>query len=397
MSPSKNKLRFIPRTVRWYGLFALNFLTFSNIFPGASSRRKAQLPLNFSARYYSQMNPKLGRKRYSAELHYLLYGRYRSEIWDVEVIPNPPGFHPSIYRTYWTVPAPMNAIEHFLENGQPEGLWLYPVLELSLKPQEQLPLPTALHIHVFYVELLEEILQGVSGNSSKPDIILTVVDASHIPYIRALEHKLKLRPSEVVVVQNLGRNFGPLAHLLETGVLERYEVIGHVHTKRTYEKDTPKIAHWRSFLISHLLGSDKEPRMMDKILSAFSTNGQLGMVFPDDPLELGWGSNEKVAQTLTHEFKDFQLPEHFKFPVGAMFWVRKSLLDSLPLLGLTMLAMPQEPLPFDGTRLHALERLLGIAPQYFGYEILLTRIPGVTRYLRHEKSYLYIQRLTAKN
>jgi lipopolysaccharide biosynthesis protein len=40
---------------------------------------------------------------------------------------------------------------------------------------------------------------------------------------------------------------------------------------------------------------------------------------------------------------------------------------------------PEEPLPEDGTMLHAIERLLPFIAEHEGYQIALTRVPGVNR------------------
>ena len=51
-------------------------------------------------------------------------------------------------------------------------------------------------------------------------------------------------------------------------------------------------------------------------------------------------------------------PPAIDFPVGTMFWARPEALAPLLRLGLNLDDYPDEPLPVDGTILHALERLL---------------------------------------
>ena len=53
-----------------------------------------------------------------------------------------------------------------------------------------------------------------------------------------------------------------------------------------------------------------------------------------------------------------QLPERPVFPIGTMFWARTQALQPLWNLALTRNDMPTEPLAYDGTILHALERML---------------------------------------
>jgi lipopolysaccharide biosynthesis protein len=62
-----------------------------------------------------------------------------------------------------------------------------------------------------------------------------------------------------------------------------------------------------------------------------------------------------------------------------MFWARTGALR--PLLGLRLdwSDYPIEPVPIDGTILHAIERLLPFAAGHAGYRYATTHVPGVTR------------------
>ena len=73
------------------------------------------------------------------------------------------------------------------------------------------------------------------------------------------------------------------------------------------------------------------------------------------------------------------LPRAINFPLGTMFWMRSAALKSFVDLGLGWTDYPAEPLPDDGTILHALERLFGVVPALEGWECAVTNIHGVTR------------------
>jgi lipopolysaccharide biosynthesis protein len=186
------------------------------------------------------------------------------------------------------------------------------------------------------------------------------------------------------VVANRGRNFGPLALLLEQGVFDGYEIVGHVHTKRTFSQDTDFTASWRAFLVSNLLGCDTHPNMMDRILSALIKEADIALVYPDDPLEIGWDKNEAFAKELVESLGMKSLPEHFKFPAGGMFWARTEYLRQLQSVGLKFDQMMPEPVPLDGSPLHALERLIGVMPEHFGFRQVVVRVPGIRRYLERQ-------------
>jgi lipopolysaccharide biosynthesis protein len=73
------------------------------------------------------------------------------------------------------------------------------------------------------------------------------------------------------------------------------------------------------------------------------------------------------------------LPRDFSFPVGTMFWARPAALAPLLALGLKWDDYPVEPLGYDGTMLHAMERLLPSVVVSRGYRCAVTHVPGVTR------------------
>jgi lipopolysaccharide biosynthesis protein len=120
--------------------------------------------------------------------------------------------------------------------------------------------------------------------------------------------------------------------------------------------------------------------MASRILDRFAADKELGLVFPDDPNAWGWTENKAVAADLAARLGLGPLPDrHFQFPIGTMFWARTAALRPLLALDWGWDAYPEEPLPYDGTLLHAIERLLPSIAVYSGYHIATTHVPGVTR------------------
>ena len=97
--------------------------------------------------------------------------------------------------------------------------------------------------------------------------------------------------------------------------------------------------------------------MADKIISHMASDRSLGLVFPDDPSVIGWAGNGAPAASLADSLGLGELPKvHCNFPVGTMFWARTEALRPLVELDLGWDDYPSEPLPYDGTMLHALNR-----------------------------------------
>jgi lipopolysaccharide biosynthesis protein len=120
--------------------------------------------------------------------------------------------------------------------------------------------------------------------------------------------------------------------------------------------------------------------MVDAILDGFASDGTLGLVFPEDPHLSDWNENRPIAEDLARRIGiTGALPTHFDFPNGTMFWARPAALQPLFSLGLKWEDYPPEPLPYDGTILHALERLLPFAAAKAGFRYATTFVPGSTR------------------
>ena len=62
-----------------------------------------------------------------------------------------------------------------------------------------------------------------------------------------------------------------------------------------------------------------------------------------------------------------------------MFWVRSGALKTLYELNLSWDDYPLEPIGYDGTILHAIERLLPIIAESNGYSYRMTYVSGVSR------------------
>ncbi len=290
-----------------------------------------------------------------------------------------PGFHPGIYLEKHGVAAPhADPFADYIRAGKPQGPWnstlITPVAPAPAVPTD---VRIALHIHVFYLDLLCEIVDRLEQNETRVDLLISVSDeAARIAVLEQLEG-YKRGTVSVLIAPNRGRDIGPFLTSFGKKIQAEYDIIGHLHTKRTkHNQHAGRI--WYRFLLENLLGS-KETRMADNILGHLTADAATGMVFPDDPNALGWSKNLSYAQELAAKLEVAPLPEHFNFPMGTMFWAKVSSLKPVLELGLDWEDYPSEPLPIDGTMLHALERLFPFVIQKSDQQISLTHVPGVTR------------------
>ena len=157
-----------------------------------------------------------------------------------------------------------------------------------------------------------------------------------------------------------------------------YDFYGHFHTKKSISIEKEEGAKWRKYLITNLLGQDGN-RMADKILTDMTNDEKLGLVFPEDPFCVGWTSNYDKAIIMAQKIGITDIPRSLNFPVGNMFWVRSGALSKLYNLKLGWNDYPLEPIGYDGTILHAIERLLPLIAENNGYSYKMTFVSGVNR------------------
>lgn len=293
-----------------------------------------------------------------------------------------PGFLPPLYAANELEAGSLtDPFAHYLRNGSPAGPWDYPVIQPEAAPRALPPEAgrVALHIHAYYPDMLEELVARLALNRNRPDLFISVKDEASRAQAAARLEAYPGKVAAIEVVPNRGRDIGPFLTTFGPALVRDFEFIGHLHTKASPHADRLIVERWRNFLLENLIGGNKSGSMMDSILSQLATHPDWAMAFPDDPLPLGWDTNKACAEALARHLMPGDLPEHFCFPVGTMFWTRARALRPFVELGLNYDDYPVEPLPVDGTLLHALERLFGVVPRALGMECALTSTPGFSR------------------
>lgn len=291
-----------------------------------------------------------------------------------------PGFHPGIYTEQCTTAHPdVEPLADFLRSGRPEGPWKYDVISSG---EASLPVPAetrvALHLHVYYADMLPDILRRLGLNQIRPDLFVSVPDAQ---VAADIEDVLKTYAGLVVdaqVVPNRGRDIGPFLTAFGPELVNDYDIVGHLHTKKTVDvKDEAVGRNWHTFLVENLIGG--QSCMADTIVGRMAADPSIGMVFPDDPNVIGWSGNLAIAKVIGQRLGVDDYPEHFLFPIGTMFWARIEAIRPLFDLHLAWEDYPPEPIAYDGTMLHALERLFPFVVVAQGGRLALTNVPGITR------------------
>jgi lipopolysaccharide biosynthesis protein len=226
-------------------------------------------------------------------------------------------------------------------------------------------------VHVFYPELLAEILAQLPAIPVAFDLIVTNASGTPID----IDQTALPNASTVIVVDvdNHGRDILPLVGLVNAGLLNAYQVVLKIHTKRSdwragHDELEGTGAAWRERLLGALLGSEAN---VSGILDGFATTPSLGVVTADGSV-LGrefWGDNEAVVAGLLRRLELDLRRDFLTFPAGSMYWIRGFLLQGLRALNLSAHDFEIEAGQVNATTPHAIERLIGIVTTEAGLAV----------------------------
>lgn len=305
------------------------------------------------------------------------------------------GFHPFIYG----MEAPdfprdgsRDPLAHYLEREQPAGRWAHRMLRPDLAEAADDDDPyapdfdaaagrVAVHGHFHYPDNIADFLTALAANRLRADLFLTTTSDAAADVLRAATAEYANGDVVIDIGPNVGRDIYAFLQVLRTHLHGRYDIVGHVHGKRTIHAETvdPGFGErWRRFLWEHLLGPTHAAA--DVIVQAMRDDPKLGLVFPENAWLVGWEKNVESAAVLARRMGLRRpVPRHIEFPAGTMFWARTAALDALVRADFQESEMPPEPLPGDGTILHAFERMVPVVCEEAGYGYATSYIPDLGR------------------
>lgn len=225
---------------------------------------------------------------------------------------------------------------------------------------------TAIHVHVYYGDLIEEIANYLSYIPVNFDLYITTNSSEtaalareRFSVVRNTEHL------DVVITPNRGRDIGPL--MCEVGSkLLKYDIFGHFHTKKS---TTVSWGHrWRRYLLDNLLGNEA---LIQEILTRLQSS-KTGLIFPP-PYTLvathsTWGGVKKRCMDLLQLVGcEVNLPTNPTFPAGNMFWAKTKALVPILEHKWEYTEFEEEAGQVELTLAHTLERAWGYIAASQGY------------------------------
>ena len=293
------------------------------------------------------------------------------------------GFNPQVYALAHPTECGegrAHPLAHWLRAGRPAGLWsrrFYAPANLSELTSKRIRQRVALHAHFYYKSLAAELAGRLARNETPCDLFLSTDTDQKAKALRIAFHNHR-GPVEIAVVENRGRDVAPFLTGLGSRLVEGgYDLFGHIHGKRSLGVDVAMGEAWRHFLWETLVGG--EYPMLDLATAVFARTPSVGLLMAEDPHLVSWDKNRSMAENLARRMGiPTPLDEFFDFPLGTMFWIRPAALRPLLDLHLGWKDYPSEPLPNDGTLLHAFERLMPFVVRKAGFEVAGMRVPGTT-------------------
>lgn len=233
----------------------------------------------------------------------------------------------------------------------------------------------AVVVHIFYPELAGEIYDFIKNIVEPFDLIITTPHEGAV--CELIDIFAPLASSVAVALsENRGRDVGPFLAVHRSGMLERYDAVLKLHSKKSTYSDSGQ--QWQQSLFRQLCGNSLTVQRSIALLR----DGKTGMVGPHDYYLTHphyWGANRttvhKLVQSLTvTPLKEEDVP--LRFFAGTMFWFSPKALATLHDIPEPLLNFEPENGKQDGTLAHALERLFGILPQLGGYNVTSLALAG---------------------
>lgn len=241
-------------------------------------------------------------------------------------------------------------------------------------PAEARPRRVAVMAHVFYPELLEELLPHLRNIPGPFDLLVTTSSAEKKD---AIERRLAQEPSITLklvrVVTNRGRDVSALLIGLREEVLDGgYELVCRLHSKASPQDTFGMARHFKEHLYENLLAS---PTYVSKVLERFEREPRLGLMFPPT-IHIGYGTlgrswfGNKPGAHHWAERLGIEVPFDDDTPLcahGSMYWFRPRALAPLFKYPFKWTDFPEEPHYADGDLPHVLERLVVYAAHQEGF------------------------------
>lgn len=232
----------------------------------------------------------------------------------------------------------------------------------------------ALIIHAYFDDLLEYCCHYASSMPPSADIYVTVPNEKNKQSAEEIFSRLPNKV-KVMVIENRGRDVSSFLVASKSFIMD-YDYVCFMHDKKVGQISPKSIGYGFSYkCFENLLASED---FVKNVIDTFENNPRLGMLMPPPPnhgdyyftLGLEWGNNYHATKKLADKLGltiPISADKESISPLGTMFWLRPKSMKKLFDMDWEYEDFPKEPNNFDGTLLHAVERIYGLVVQQEGY------------------------------
>jgi len=240
----------------------------------------------------------------------------------------------------------------------------------------------AIHVHLFYTDLLGEFL-GYLNNIPYPfDVYVSCCEGADVKKItKRIQYLDNVQQVNVKILPNHGRDIAPL-YVWFAKDIEKYDYLLHVHSKKSLYTGNERKG-WRQYSLDSLLGSKD---IVQKIFWMFEHEERVGLVYPDNHEEVPmqaymWLANEGKGREFLHRVNVPFENGIFMYPAGSFFWARVDAIKPLFDANLTIDDFDAEAGQTDGTLAHVIERATGLIAKHRNYRsAIIDYREGVVRW-----------------
>ena len=184
----------------------------------------------------------------------------------------------------------------------------------------------AIHAHIFYKDLLNEIINKTNNIPIKFDLYISTNTNEKMEFIKNQTYIYsKANNISIKIIENKGRDILPFLIQMRE-VIDKYKYLCHLHSKKSLHD--PELGNkWRTYLFNNLLGTTE---IISEILSDFENYDKLGFIFPENyykilkfTMHLDPREKERMNFLFSKIFNVYKFSDkYFDFPAGDMFWAR---------------------------------------------------------------------------
>lgn len=248
------------------------------------------------------------------------------------------------------------------------------IMEQADQPKRKQNFKILVQAHVFYPDVLPEMLNELKKIPYKFDLFITTNTKEKKEEIAKILKDEKIKKYQIDTYPNHGRDILPM--ILQTKkVYQNYDYFLHLHTKKSTTTNFGN--DWRRYVYKNILGNAKN---ILAIFNEFLDNPKLGIIYSIPYPRIFYSLNdstgaiennrenmEKLFQKLGIDLSEINY--FLTFPTSSMFWAKMDAIKEI-FTSITKEDFEEEDGQLDGTMAHAIERCFSVLAQKNGYTSL---------------------------